>query len=68
MAERSKSKVCGRSFGGIAGSISAGGMDVSVVCCECCQVEVAATGRSLVQRSLWCVSVCDLESSKMRRP
>jgi hypothetical protein len=25
-----------------------GGMDV---CCECCQVEVSATGRSLLQRS-----------------
>ena len=35
---------------GIAGSNTAGGMDV---CCECCvnQVEVSATGRSLVQRS-----------------
>jgi hypothetical protein len=31
--------------------------------CECCQVEVSATGRSLVQRSptdCGCVTVCDL--------
>ena len=35
----------------------------------CCQVEVSATSRSLVQRSAidWCV-VCDLETSIMRRP
>ena len=39
-----------RSPAGTAGSNPAGGMDVcmSVVCC---QVEVSATGRSLVQRS-----------------
>ena len=36
----------------------------------CCQVEVSATSRSLVQRSStdWCVVVCDLETSRMRRP
>ena len=40
---------------------------MSVVCCE---VEVSATGRSLVQRSPnECgVSVCVVETSKMRRP
>jgi len=36
----------------------------------CCQVEVSATGRSLVQRSPTdCgVSKCGFETSKMRRP
>jgi len=40
---------------------------VSVVCC---QVEVSAKGRSLVQRSLTVcgVSECDLETSTVRRP
>jgi len=39
---------------------------VSVVCC---QIEVSATSCSLVQRSPtdWCVGVCDLETSWMRR-
>ena len=51
VAERSKAWVCSRLPTGIAGSNPAGGMDV---CCKCCvffQVEVSATGRSLVQRS-----------------
>ena len=51
VAERSKARVCGRSFAGIARSNSAGGMDVSLVSVVCCQVEVSVTGRSLVQRS-----------------
>jgi len=36
----------------------------------CCEVEVSATGRSLVQRSpTECVvSECDVETSTMRRP
>ena len=42
------------------------------VCCECvcCQVEVSASGWSLVQRSPnECgVSECDHESSTMKRP
>jgi hypothetical protein len=36
--------VCGRSLDGIAGSTTAGGMDVSLVSVVCCQVEVSATG------------------------
>ena len=50
VAEQSQAWVCSRSLAGNAGSNTAGGMDVclSVVCC---QVEVSATGRSLVQRS-----------------
>ena len=60
VAARSKAWVCGRPLAGIAGSKPAGGMDVSVVSVVCCQVEVSATGRSLLQRSpaeSW-VSLC----------
>jgi hypothetical protein len=43
---------------------------LSVVSVVCCQVEVSATGRSLVQRNpTECsVSGCDLETSDVRRP
>jgi len=43
---------------------------MSVVNVVCCQVEVNATNRSLVQRSPTdcAVSGCDREASKMRRP
>jgi hypothetical protein len=51
MASRSKAWVCGRSIAGISGLYPAGGMDVSLVNGVCCQAEVSATGRSLVQRS-----------------
>ena len=47
VAERSKAWVCS----GIAGSNPAGDMDFFVASVACCQVEVSATGRSLVQRS-----------------
>jgi hypothetical protein len=33
IAERPKTRVCGLSFAGVAGSNPAGGMDVCVVCC-----------------------------------
>ena len=50
---RSKASVCGRSLVGIAGSNAGGGMDVlSFVLCV-----VSATGPSLVQRSVVCLSV-----------
>jgi len=60
VAARSKASVCGRWLAGIAGLNPAGVYGclphVSVVCC---QVEVCATGRSLVQRSpAECVCVC----------
>jgi len=47
-----------------ARSNPAEGMDMSVVSVVCCQVEVSATGRSLVQRSpTECgVSECDSDS------
>jgi len=43
---------------------------LSVVSVECCQVEVSASGQSLVQRNpTECgVSECDREVSIMRRP
>ena len=51
--------------------IPPGAWMLSVVSVVCCQVEVSATGWSLVQRSptdCGCVVVCDLEtSSRMRR-
>jgi hypothetical protein len=44
--------VCGRSLAWIAGSNSAEGhVCLSLVSVVCCQVEVSAKGRSLVQRS-----------------
>jgi hypothetical protein len=51
VAERSKARVYGRSFDGIACSKPARGMDMSLVNVVCCQVKVSGTGRSLVQRS-----------------
>ena len=46
------------------------GAEMSVVNVVCCQLEVSATGRSLVQRSPTdCgVSECDRGSSKMTHP
>jgi hypothetical protein len=55
---RSQAWVCGRALAGIVGSNPTGGMDVCLVQCLCCQVEVPATGRSLVQRSPTDCGVC----------
>jgi hypothetical protein len=56
VAARSKAWVCGRRIVGIAGSNPAGGMDVSLslslVSIVCCQVEISASGWSLIQRTL----------------
>jgi hypothetical protein len=60
IASRSKAWVCGRLLAGIAGLNSAGGMDVCLVNVVCCQAEVSATGRSLVQRS---PTECDVSLS-----
>ena len=51
MAAKAKGCVYGRSFDGVASSNPASGMDMSLVSVVCCQEEVSATGRSLVQRS-----------------
>ena len=50
VAARPKTRVCGRSLAGIAGSNSAGGMDVCLVNVVCYQVQVSASGWSLLQR------------------
>jgi hypothetical protein len=71
VAERSNTWVCSRSPAGIAGLNPAEGMDVCLLWVLCvCQVEVSATGWSLVQRSPTdCgASLCeDLETSRLRR-
>jgi hypothetical protein len=67
VAERSKALVCSRSPAGIAGSNPVGGMDVCLLWVLCvCQVEVSATGWSLVQRSpTGCgVSLCVISKSQ----
>ena len=67
VAARSKAWVCSSSLAGIAVSSPAVAMDVLFV--VCCQVEVSATGWSLVQSSPTdCgVSECDREASIVRR-
>ena len=64
---RSKAWVCGRSFAGIVGSNSAGGMDVCPLR-VLCVVRSSESGWSFIQRSLTgCgVSECDREASIMR--
>jgi hypothetical protein len=71
VAARSKAWDCGCSLTGIAGSNLAGGMDVCFLLSVVCrQVEVSASGWSLVQRNLtvYGVSECEREASIMRRP
>jgi hypothetical protein len=59
VAARPKEYVCGRALAGILGSNPTGGMDLfSLVQCLCCQVDVPATGRSLVRRSHTECGVC----------
>jgi nicotinamide riboside transporter PnuC len=43
------------------------------VCCECCVLSGRVLCEELITRPeksyrLWCVDVCDLETSRMRRP
>jgi hypothetical protein len=43
------------------------------VCCECCVLSGRGLCDELITRPeksyrLWCVVVCDLENSRMRRP
>jgi hypothetical protein len=70
VAERSKEWVCSRSPAEIVGSNFAGGMNI--VCFECCVLSGRGLCDGLITRPeesyrLWCVLVCDLEISKMRR-
>ena len=71
VAARSKALVCGRSPAEIVGSNPTGGMNV--LRCECCVLLGRGLCDELITRPeesyrLWCVVVCDLETSKMRRP
>jgi len=63
LSEYTTCVVCGFSLAGIMGSNPAGGHGcLSLVSVACCQVEVSATGRYLVQRSpteCLCVFDCD---------
>jgi len=70
MAARSEVSVCGRSFAGNGLEACQGRGCLSLVNVVCCQMEVSASGRSLVQRSsAECgVSECDREASTLRRP
>jgi hypothetical protein len=67
LGARSKAWACGHSLAGIMGSNTAGGLDI---CLLCCQVEVSASGWSLVQRSPTECGVSELycKASIMRRP
>ena len=70
MAARSKAWVYGCSLAGIVGSIPAGGHGcLSLVSVACCQAEVSATGRSLVQKiPTDCgMSAYDCEATVIRR-
>jgi hypothetical protein len=58
VAAHFRASVCGRALAGIVGSNPTGSMDVCLVQCLCCQVEVPAAGRSLVQRSPSDCGVC----------
>ena len=65
VAARSKAWVCGRSPAEIVGSNPTGGMDV---CFECCVSSGRGLCDELIPRPeesyrLWCVVVCDLETS-----
>ena len=70
VAARSKAWVCDRTPAEIVGSNPTGGMDV---CCECCVFSGRRLCDELITRTResyqpWCVVVCDLETSIMRRP
>jgi len=70
VAVLSKTQVSGRSPTEIVCSKPTGGMDV---CYECCVLSGRALCDGLITRPeesyrMWCVVVCDLETSRMRRP
>jgi hypothetical protein len=69
VAARSKAWVCGRSLAGIAGSNPTGCINVlSLMSVVCCEVQVSATGRSLVQRSpADCMCVCVFECVQVQQ-
>jgi hypothetical protein len=69
LAAPSKASVCGRSPSHILGPHPTGGMDV---CCDCCVLSGRGLCDELITRPeesyrLWCVVMCDLDTSWMRR-
>jgi hypothetical protein len=65
VVERSKAGVCNRSPAGIAGSNAVGGMDVCLLSCRgLCDGLITRPEESY---RLCRVTVCDLETSRMRR-
>ena len=69
MTERSKARVYGRSLAGIAGSNPAGGIDGSPLLVLCVLSGLCDGLITRLEESyrLWCVHVCDLGTSRMRR-
>ena len=70
VTKRSKVWVYGRSLAEIVGSNAEGSMDF---CVHCCLLSGRGLCDGLITRPeesyrLWCVVVCDLETSRMRRP
>ena len=66
VAARSKAYVCGRSPPGVVVGIPPGAW--TFVCCECCVLSGRGLCDGLITRPeesnrLWCVVVCDLETS-----
>ena len=71
VAERSNEWVCGRSLAGIVRSNPVGGMDVSLMSVVYCQVRglcVEPIIRPEESYWLWCVVVCDLETTRRWKP
>jgi len=70
VANPSGRAVCGRSFAGSGFEARQERGYLSLVSVMCCQLEVSASGRSLLQRSSTeCgLSECDHEASTLRRP
>jgi hypothetical protein len=71
VAAQSKAYVCGRLPAEIVGSNPTGAW--MYVCCECCVLSGRGLCNELITRPgesyrMWCVVVCDLETSWMRRP
>ena len=71
MAARSKARVCGRSSAEILVSNPAGAR--MFVCCECCVFSDRGLCDELIIRPeesyrLWCVVMCDLETSRVWWP
>jgi len=71
VAARYTASVCGRSPAEIVGLNPTGAW--MSVCCECCVLSGRGLCEELITRPeesyrLWCVVMCDLETSWMKRP